>query len=194
MTNKKRGFTLVETLVAVVILVTAITGPLTIASKGLSSALIAKDQITAFYLAQDAVEYVRFIRDSNRLQGLSWLVALNGTSNSFITANGGGGCLNVSGFGCYFDSTGNPTISGAYNLAACPDAVCAAATLYYNSTGQQYTYDSTSPNVKTIFKRVITLTQPATDEAVVTVVVSWSDTANVTRNVTVHENIFNWQP
>ena len=50
-----RGFTLIETLIAVLILTTAIAGPLTIASKGLTATLVAKDQISAFYLAQDAV-------------------------------------------------------------------------------------------------------------------------------------------
>ena len=57
-----------ETLIAVLVLSLAITGPLTIAQKGLQAALISKDQDTAFYLARDAVEYVRFVRDTNCLK------------------------------------------------------------------------------------------------------------------------------
>ncbi len=58
----KGGFTLVETLVAISVLMVAVASPLTIAQKSLSSALYAKDQTTAFFLAQDAVEYLKYVR------------------------------------------------------------------------------------------------------------------------------------
>jgi len=64
---KKQGFTLVETLVAITILLIAIAGPLTIASKGLNGAYYARDQITAYYLAQEGIEYIRNVRDTNSL-------------------------------------------------------------------------------------------------------------------------------
>ena len=56
-----------ETLIAVFVLSLAITGPFMIAQKGLQAGLISKDQITAFYLAQDAIEYIRYARDTNCL-------------------------------------------------------------------------------------------------------------------------------
>ena len=59
MRNSNAGFTLIESLVAISILLLSISAPLTIASKGLASSFFARDQITAFYLAQDAVEYIR---------------------------------------------------------------------------------------------------------------------------------------
>src|SRR4051812_13810349 len=55
--NPRRAFTLVESMVAISILALAVTGPMIIAQKGIGSAIYAKDQITAFYLAQEAVEY-----------------------------------------------------------------------------------------------------------------------------------------
>src|SRR3989344_2234390 len=101
MTNNMKGFTLIETLIAVLLLSTAITGPLTIASKGLTVTLVAKDQFIAFYLAQDAMEQVRFLRDSACLAAgggptgcpeAAWLSSLNN-------------CLaSVSPDGCYLDS------------------------------------------------------------------------------------------
>lgn len=74
--RRKSGFTLVETLVAIAVLVTSIVGPLSIAAKGLAASLLARDQVTAFYLAQEGVEYVRGVRDENVLRGAGWLVGL----------------------------------------------------------------------------------------------------------------------
>ncbi|MDO8575325.1 MAG: prepilin-type N-terminal cleavage/methylation domain-containing protein [bacterium] len=58
--NKKiRGFTLIETLVAIGILMMAVVGPISVAYKSLKSSMVAKDQFTASYLAQDAIEYMK---------------------------------------------------------------------------------------------------------------------------------------
>ena len=64
----EKGFSLVETLVAVSLLTIAITAPMALASKSLTSAYYARDQITAFYLAQEAIEAVRAVRDGQILQ------------------------------------------------------------------------------------------------------------------------------
>jgi prepilin-type N-terminal cleavage/methylation domain-containing protein len=65
--HNKKGFTLIETLVAISILMISITGPMVFAAQGLQASMYARDQITAFYLAQDAVETVRNIRDNYAL-------------------------------------------------------------------------------------------------------------------------------
>ena len=64
---RSAGFTLVETLVAVMLLSVAVVAPMSLASKSLGSAYYARDQITAFYLAQEAIEALRSIRDSQIL-------------------------------------------------------------------------------------------------------------------------------
>ncbi len=66
--NPFGGFTLVETLVAVTILLTVVIGPMTIASRGLQNAYFAGDQTTAIYLAQEAVESIQRLRDDNALE------------------------------------------------------------------------------------------------------------------------------
>lgn len=72
------GFTLVETFVAVTILALSVLGPLTIATRGLNATLIARDQLTATYLAQEVVEYVKYVKDTNALNGDSnWLEGLD---------------------------------------------------------------------------------------------------------------------
>jgi prepilin-type N-terminal cleavage/methylation domain-containing protein len=50
------GYSLVEVLVAIAILLLALVGPMTIASKGLQSARFAKEQTTAVFLAQEGIE------------------------------------------------------------------------------------------------------------------------------------------
>jgi prepilin-type N-terminal cleavage/methylation domain-containing protein len=59
----KKGFTIIETLVAIAILMIAISGPLVIASKGLTAALYAKDQSAATFLAVEGMELIRNMKD-----------------------------------------------------------------------------------------------------------------------------------
>ena len=61
--KSKAGFTLLEALVAISILMVAVAAPITIAQKGLSSASYSKNQMIASYLAQDAIEYLINKRD-----------------------------------------------------------------------------------------------------------------------------------
>jgi prepilin-type N-terminal cleavage/methylation domain-containing protein len=107
MTNKfYTGFTLIETLIAILVLSVALTGPFVIAEQGLQASLISKDQNTAFYLAQDAIEYIRYARDTN------CLVATEGTGGSCPIANWLAG-----------NGNGNQTI----NLTPCVSADGSAA-------------------------------------------------------------------
>jgi len=61
--NAKRGFTLVEALVAISILMVAIAAPMSLAQKGTGATEFSTDQMIATYLAQDAIEAVKNIRD-----------------------------------------------------------------------------------------------------------------------------------
>ncbi len=62
-TKSTTGFTLVEALVAISLLMVAISSPMYIAQKGLSASMFARDQMTASFLAQDGIEAVKNIRD-----------------------------------------------------------------------------------------------------------------------------------
>ncbi len=61
--SSEHGFTLIETLVAVTILLMVIVGPMTLASKGIQNAYFAGDQTTALYLAQEGIEHMERLRD-----------------------------------------------------------------------------------------------------------------------------------
>lgn len=70
--SSQRGFTLLETMVAVSLLMLSIVGPLTIAQKSVKTSTYTKNRTTAYYLAQDAIEFLRNIRDVHSLKGDTW--------------------------------------------------------------------------------------------------------------------------
>jgi len=62
--NKSRGFTLVETLVAIAIFTASILAVMAVLANSISDTNYAKKKITAAYLAQEGIEYVRKMRDT----------------------------------------------------------------------------------------------------------------------------------
>lgn len=104
----KNGFTLVETLVAISILVMVIVGPMTIAQKGIQNAYFANDQVTAVFLAQEAIEGVRELRDEVALD--AYKGGIVPTANWVPPGcNGSPGCAFLRGNATPFQvcSTGN---------------------------------------------------------------------------------------
>ncbi len=64
--------------------------------------------------------------------------------------------------------------------------------LYYNSTTNLFTY-TPSGAVKQPFARSVIITSVNSNEAKLTVTVSWSDTGGTVRSVVVTEDLFNWE-
>jgi prepilin-type N-terminal cleavage/methylation domain-containing protein len=61
--NNQKGFSLVETLVAISILLIVVTGPMAISIRSAKSASFATEQVQAFFLAQEGLEMVQKGRD-----------------------------------------------------------------------------------------------------------------------------------
>ncbi|MCX6787230.1 MAG: prepilin-type N-terminal cleavage/methylation domain-containing protein, partial [Candidatus Kaiserbacteria bacterium] len=59
-----RGFTLIETMVAITILTLAVSGTFFTANSSMVASSIARDQLTASYFAQEGIELVRQARDN----------------------------------------------------------------------------------------------------------------------------------
>ena len=59
---------MVETLVAISILTIAVIGPLGIIAQALHTSYYTRDQMTAYYLAQEAIEYVKNLRDQQGIK------------------------------------------------------------------------------------------------------------------------------
>lgn len=173
-----KGFTMVETLVAIGILSIAILGTYTAVQSGLQKSTMAKDEIVAFYLAQEAVEYVKNIRDENSLAGLS------GTSVNWLaglSAQASDNCY----FGkvCTIDSplkTTSHCTSGAGN---CPNLRMDSNTGLWGYTGSW---------ALTNFKREIQFQSISANEVRVNVAVYWTSRGS-TKSFQVSEIIFNHQ-
>jgi len=169
--SQNHGFSLVETLVAVGILAVAVIGALSAASSGISSSIFSKDQVIAFYLAQEAVEEIRNIRDENALNGQPWLTG--------ITGNSADPCY----FGnkCYVDT-----------LDAAPLVRCSGncPVMKQDSVTGFYGYDLTWED--TLFTRTVELTSINSHEISILVTVDWSKGV-IDRQFRVRENILDWQ-
>ena len=167
----RRGFTLIETLVAVSLLTVAIVAPMTLTTRSLSAAYYARDQITAFHLAQEAVESVRNVRDGN------------------ILTNALGGSVDLlSGIPSI---TGQPFTVDTRNgsMEQCP-VTCPPL----KTDGELYGYENGSPWVATRFTRTVRA-EPVSgnaDEVRVSVTVSWRSGSFQTRTFTISENLYRW--
>ncbi len=167
----KSGFTLVETLVAISILLLAILGPLSIATKGVSTSLVARDQVTAFYLAQEAIEHLKNMRDTYAISGLAW--------SGFVTAVNG--CKTTKG--CSIDAlqTGQSSIATCSNFNPC-------SALYIDDNGRytQQQFTTSSP----FTRKVVIEDTGNSNEMRVVVTLSWQ-TAGQNKTFSIQENLYN---
>jgi prepilin-type N-terminal cleavage/methylation domain-containing protein len=177
-----KGFTLVETMVAVSILMIAIVGPMTIVQNGLKSSQYARQEFIAQFLAQEALEYVRNIRDNNTdvRNCENWSGgALGNCDNSTPPdwLNGLNDCV-VGGSvteGCALD---------VFNNSQKVKPFSQDPTLYFDDTNKIYGFFA-SGKIKTEFSRVVKIEKIAPldassipQQAKVTVTVSWSGLNN----------------
>jgi len=162
--NLAPGFTLIETLVAITILISAVAGPMVLVQKSLSSANLSKDQVTSFYLAGEAIEYIRNKRDENTLSGVSWT---NGISQ----------CIDKK---CAVDAV-NDTITQCSN--DCPN-------LQFDQINGFYGYNSEWSESE--FNRFIEIKNINEDELSISVTISWKS-GSFMRSFSIKENLFSWQ-
>lgn len=186
--KKQAGFTLIETLVAITILMISIAGPLTVAHKGLTSALYARDQMIASYLAQDAIEYIKNFRDNNILAG----------DASIPWNKGFSGCTKAAP--CIVDTyQGTPLPTASVSIGPGGNGIItkSSSNMVLYSMSRGYAHNQTvSGTVKVSpFSRYFYLVpgvagSSGSDESNLIVVVDWT-TNNVANEIKVSSSIFN---
>lgn len=106
-----KGFTLLETMVAVGVIIIGLVSALTLITNALFYVSNIQDRLIAVNLVEEGIEITRNIRDNNWLQSLSWN---NGLSDGSYQASYNSLSLSTyNGSPLLFDSTG-----GLYNYVA----------------------------------------------------------------------------
>jgi Tfp pilus assembly protein PilV len=168
--KRERGFTLVETLVAVIVLMMALVAPMSLAQRSLMSAGAARDEVTARYLARGAAEYVKNIRDTGLAEGAT------------VFTDSIDPCI---GKTCVVDTSltqSSPGNAFTQCSGTCPVLRLDASTGRYGYTG---TWDATK------YTRTITFTKLNNADYRVTTHVMWPF-GSITRDVTFTQNLFDF--
>lgn len=169
--KRATGFSLVETLVAISILLLVVVGPLTITARTAKSSTFATEQMTAQFLAQEGIELAHKVRDDYLLEYVASTLA---SPWSTLTNQNGPyrNCWGASGCGLMMDNN---------DLGVFPPVDCAiaGACLLYRATGPTnvrsvYRYGSIGA-VATPFTRVIRFREVlgSTDQMRVISEVTW---------------------
>ena len=171
----RNGFTLIETLVAISLLTVAVIAPIALTAQALQTAYYARDQITAFYLAQEAIEGLRSVRDAQILQ---------------ITQTADASSINIFGPIPLNDqpfTIDARTADPGQAISTCTD-VCPPL----QTDGTLYGYQSGWTD--TNFTRTVKAAYAGSgqDEIRVTVTVTWRTGAFQTRTFSISENMYRW--
>lgn len=180
--SERAGFTLIETLVAISLLALSIVAPMSLAAQSLATAYYARDEVTAFHLAQEAVESVRAARDANILQngnGIQTDLLANIPNNTPFTID-----------------THVPTTDPYYmDSGACGSGTCPPL----ETDGNLYGYGhGASGWVQTRFTRTVLVKTVRSDgsgvpqEIRVSVTIQWRTGALYPRSFTISENLYRW--
>lgn len=186
---QKRGFTLIEAMIAVTILSLSVAGPMFTASRAILAAETARDQLTASYLAQEGIEYVRMMRDDAYLDAYrrndpsasanAWTDFISGGSAWSITT-----CIATA---CTLDPTRGMGHTSGSSLAV----YSGNAPLYLLANGV-YSQQNLSGSKVQPFTRTIQAVLVSANEVRVVSTVTWTYHSS-SYIVTVYDHLTSWQ-
>lgn len=183
---KNSGFTLVETLVAIAIFTMSILALISILASGISNTNYAKEKMTASYLAQEGIEYMRNMRDTYVLYNAAGAQA---GWDAFNTKLVNSSCTLSSG--CLFSDQNMDYNSHSQQMATVQvlfSCGSPCSPLKYDSSTGKYGYAS---GVASSFTRKITATAVDANQIKVSSTVSWTQGSGIYQT-TFSENLFNW--
>lgn len=176
--REKAGFTLIETLVAVSLLSISIVAPMSLTAQSLATAIYARDQITAFNLAQEGLEAVRAVRDGQILE-----ISQNADASAIDLF----GPIPIDKDFTIDSREANPQKA----MTDCPNTGCPSL----QTDGTLYGYDDDTQNwPTTYFKRTLRVhyVGASNDEIRVTVTVTWPQPNGQTRTFLIFDNLYRW--
>jgi prepilin-type N-terminal cleavage/methylation domain-containing protein len=184
------GFTLIETMVSVMILTVALSAFMTLVASSLYSARYANNEITANYLAQEVVDGIRNDRDNFFQQQAS--TGGNGWYN-FTTKYGAPSSKCFDSNGCQFPVTLISNSEFSEDLSVCNPCTV----LGYDSTGANGSFYNYGSGTNTTFKRQVKMSTntdvpTGLKELYVTVTVEWKNGSSV-RSRVLKSSLTNWQ-
>jgi prepilin-type N-terminal cleavage/methylation domain-containing protein len=184
--SSQKGFTLLETLVAIFILTLAITGPVYISSVAFHNTIDSRDNISAQYIAEEVIEVIRNKRDKKALEleqpDPLWLSAL---LNNVPCVNEPGDSDNK----CVMTRQSD----GNYVFSVCNGGICPRIPFYPDGTFSVYGEDgvlSTSKFTREFYIQKETLVGSDTSGVKLVVNIKWTDKGRP-KIYTLEERLYN---
>ncbi|MCA9355890.1 prepilin-type N-terminal cleavage/methylation domain-containing protein, partial [Candidatus Kaiserbacteria bacterium] len=166
--SQQEGFSLVETLVAITILLIVVVGPMKIIISASNSTSFSGEQVVAFFLAQEGAEIAQKARDDLVLKKYIPDIAPNVHDPEYIekpwddfTDTSGTYRRCFESNGCRMELNSDSNVGGLKSADSCVAGSDNKCLLYIaNTPGKRsrYTYDvnsGTNPNTKTPYTRVV---------------------------------------
>ncbi|MFZ2149819.1 MAG: prepilin-type N-terminal cleavage/methylation domain-containing protein [Minisyncoccia bacterium] len=179
-----KGFTLVETLVAISIFTISILGLLVALSQGISDTGYAKKKILAGYLAQEAVEFTRNKRDTYVIyHATSATAGWNEFKTNLASCELAPGCY-YNADNLNFTDNSQPVLDIAFQ--ACPSGGCPE--LRYDSTSGQYGYTG---QLSGFVRKIRYVAGANPNEVKIFSTVSWKQGSG-NYDIELSELLFNW--
>ncbi len=201
----RKGFTLLETVVALTVIMAAVVGPVSLITRGLFDFSFAKNKVIANNLAEEGIELVHLIRENNIACDIErqkdaqsawpWNSDPRGPQGALMTQ------LHVGVDAGGFDTVlcGSASIAFPHMSTSCSGALLYEPGIGLSNSGL-YGY---SGSQDTIFSRCVDITSgpqvqdptpgiPAADQMDVISTVSWSE-HGTPRTVVLQERLYNWR-
>lgn len=166
--HQQKGFSLVETLVAISIVLLVIVGPLTFSSRAAKSSSFASEQVQAFFLAQEGLELAQAARDELVLRSFLPALDVRYVSNPWtrFTATSG---ANAPYQDCYVTTGCGLTWSALVPTALATPVACGTGTtcllLDVSNGRSRYTHGGLG-DTPTLFTRRIYFSPPGPNREV----------------------------
>lgn len=209
--NKKKGFTLLEVLVAISIVITAGFIPISFVSNLITENALTPNRLKAEMLAQEIIEHIRYKRDSDVLggTGTNWFTTLyeTGTTNPYrdcvvyaddwVSGSNNKYCRAL----CYNTGSGLETATGECTTDGSSGKVFNGFVSGVSTSGEtrrsnQETCDGRTPKDNGKFSVTVNIVVPDEEAnaryAMTVPCISWSNKNGVIKKVELQETIFEW--